>query len=61
MDCEMLEESFSGALRPYRYNDIVSHVTPKFNPQFAVIYKKFESIFQIGVNTYFSIMPSTTA
>ena len=62
------------ALRPYRYNDIVSHVTAKFNPQFARICKNFSDSFpagfqsiptsvfrQIGVNTYFSIMPSTTA
>jgi hypothetical protein len=29
-----------GALRPYRYNDIVSYLPPKFNPQFTGIYKK---------------------
>ena len=25
---------------PYRYNDIVSHIPPKFNPYFDRIYKK---------------------
>jgi len=29
-----------GALRPYRYNDIVSHMRPKFNPQFTDFIKK---------------------
>ena len=30
----------TGALRPYRYNDIVSHLTRKFNPYFPEKDKK---------------------